>query len=313
MDKFLEVIRKLGLDGIAYLVTGGVALLVSIVSALPSNIVNKDNLPTVILGIMGVVLFALAGLSYRQNVSEAHVRTALKNTRVQLLDATHLSAVMSDTRFAELIGELAQSYAKIKRYAFDEYTEIALSSLRDCGSRFHEIASGEVRLAPAQVQEYGFVLFRQCKSAKAIHLDDMDYWRRDFGRRHFAANLEALQKGAKITRIFALTDEEAHKNVAILREHEQAGIKVVILPPEKVPEDFLIFDDRILIRYDKKERLTTKDEHQNPKTEYLILDDYKVKKAKEDFARLEGHPYARTIDQALGSDEGKETLSPRSS
>lgn len=296
MNSMKDILSKLRWDGLSQGAIGLAAIILGILQFTPILPITKDPIVGMILAVVGILLSSSVAETYRHRETETRLRAQIEQAKQEFLEANHLSAILSDQTLGQAMQDLAKSYARIKKFDFLEYNDLARSSLRDCVVRFHEIASGVVRLPAGLIQEYGFTLFKEVKkTVQVTHSHDMDYWKTEFGRRHFGANLIAIRNNVSITRIFALTEMEAKQHIDILKEHQAAGIQVLILPPERITEDFLIFDGKILIQYEKYETNARVN-----KAEYLILDEDKVSQAREDFERLARHPYALTIADLVG-------------
>jgi hypothetical protein len=214
----------------------------------------------------------------------------LSKSESLLAETVMLSNILSDDSLRQPIRDIVNYYQRIAKYEHDEFQRHAGASIDQCRATLQEIASGIVRNESVKdIQEAGFREFKRVlRDVKAIHVDPMTFWTDDWGTKYFATNQAALKRGVKVTRIFALTDAEARDNIEILKEHQRAGVHVLILKPDLVSGESLIFDERILVYYEKNA-------DGSYKTENIIVDPIRVNNALKEFEQLAGHPYTKSI------------------
>lgn len=209
-----------------------------------------------------------------------------------ILESTGLLKVISEHSLDEAVKDIAKSYEAISGYEYDVFTEAANSALSSARSRLAEIANGTMKIivqTSQMVRELGYREFERAnKSAMTIHIGAMDYWTSDFGKRYFRVNQHAIRRGVKVTRIFALSDDEARRHIDILKEHSRHGVNVIILAPNFVDKEYMIFDERIMIYYDK-------DQQGNYQAEYVVLNPQRVRDSVADFNNLAKHPRSKGI------------------
>lgn len=214
----------------------------------------------------------------------------------RLIEATGLMRILADDNLGEPMRDIATDYALIKKFEHAEFHRRAVSIVQECRVKLRDIAStGELRNPPNVIEEFGFKEFEHVqRDVRVSHVGPMEFWKTEFGRKYFALNQAATRHGVKITRIFALTDEAARASIDILKEHEKAGVRVLIIDPSFFNEEYLLFDERILIYYERDEKDTYKLEH-------IVLDPPRVKKALAEFERVANHPYIKTVRDLVGN------------
>jgi hypothetical protein len=161
-------------------------------------------------------------------------------------------------------------------------------------TKLREIALGSVTVTSRSVQAYGVPGFQEARQdIKVIHASPMDFWTSDFGRKYMELNRTAVKRGVQITRIFALTPEEVRNSVELLKEQERAGIRVLVVKPDRVDHEFIIFDDRVLVDFDV-------DEKKDYRFERIALEPTQVKKRLEEFQQLVVR-YAKTVKDVVSA------------
>ncbi len=258
-----------------------IGLLLSITIGVAMVLTGNDTIHGLTIGLLSTLTTLGVDLIARLHRSEQ-----------SFIEATGLMQMLSDQSLGESLKEIANNYKVIKRYDYDVFSKVADANIEECRIKITELASGSLRLVGNSVQEFGSIEFERAKKhIKVIHRDGMEYWNSDFGKRYFKRNLEALKRGVKIIRIFAITEEQARKYIDILKEQEAAGIDIKIMDPQFVnlaDQDFLLFDDSILMLYE------TDAIHQY-KIENVILYPQRVKRAVAEFDNLVNHPYAKLV------------------
>lgn len=267
-----------------------IGIIVSVVIALLLVLTGNDTILGLVVGLLSLIITLLLEVIARFNKLES-----------LLAEAVTLSKILSDDSLQQPIRDIVNYYESIAKYEHDEFLRHTKASIEQCRAALQEIASGVVRNTPKGIQEAGFREFERVqRDVKAIHVDPMNFWTGDWGRKYFAINQTALKRGVKVTRIFALTDTAARDNIETLKEQERAGVRVLILDPGKViTEERLIFDERILVYYEKYP-------DGSYKTENIVLDPIRVKRELKEFEQLASHPYVKSMkDVMIGSKSGK--------
>jgi len=257
-----------------------IGLLVSVAVGVGMVLTGNDTLSGLTIGLLSTIVTLLIDAIAR-----------IQKAEHSFLEAAGLSRILSDESIGETLREMANYFEAIRKYNFDHYSRIAEIAIDECKTRLREISSGSVVVPSRTAQAYGYLGIQQARrDIKVIHIGSMDFWNSDFGRKYFGLNREAIKRGVQITRIFALTPEEARVSVTTLREQERAGIRVLVVRPDRVDHEFMIFDDRILVDFDV-------DEKGGYRLERVVLDPAQVRRKVEEFQHLVAR-YGKTIKEA---------------
>lgn len=260
-----------------------IGLLASVVVGVGMVLTGNDTLSGLTIGLLSTIVTLLIDAIAR-----------IQKAEHSFLDAAGLSRIFSDESIGETLREIANYFEAIKEHNFDHYSRIAEITIDECRARLREIASGSVIVPSRTAQAYGYLGTQQARrDIKVIHIGSMDFWSSDFGRKYLGLNRGAVKRGVQITRIFALTPEEARGSIKTLREQEKAGIRVLVVRPDRVDHEFMIFDDRILIDFDI-------DEEGGYKLERVVLDPAQVRRKVEEFQHLVTR-YAKTIKEVTSA------------
>ena len=210
-------------------------------------------------------------------------------TEGAIREVTKVSQILSERHIGEYVREMAVSYEAIEQCEFDHYHTIADDSLAECMTRLREIASGSVVVRAKTPQAYVVRGIQEARrDTKVIHIGFMDFWSTDLGRQYFALNKAAVRRGVGMTRVFALTPEEVRDSLQMLKAQQEAGIRVLVVKPSRVTDDFVIFDERILVEFQVGE-------YRHYSRERIILDPTQVRKRLREFENLVR--YSKTIGE----------------
>ncbi len=239
---------------------------------------GKDSISSLIVGLLVAIITLLVDAIARIHKTE--------NT---VLSLEKLSRIISDESLGKSLLEIAQSYEAMKEYDFDHYRIIADQNIAECKEILQNIASGSVYIPAKSLFEYGgHTAVEQTQSnIKAIHAGKMDFWRSEPGEKHFQENRVAARRGVKITRIFALSNNDVKNWTDILKKQSRAGIQVFVVNPNRVVREFMILDDRILIVIELDEG--------RYQAERIILDPPQIQTAMEEFQLLTS--FGRTLGE----------------
>ena len=258
-----------------------IGLFISIFISVAVVLISNDTISSLIIGLLSTIITLLVDIIARIQKAEG-----------AFLDAAGLSRILSDKYIGSSLQDIAYSNESIKRYNFEHYDTIAQAAIDECRAKFREIAGGSVIVAEKTIQAYGVKGIQQVRrDVKVIHIGSMDFWSSDFGKRYFELNRAAVKRGVVITRIFALTSEEVKNSLDKLKEQERAGIRVLVMKPNRLNQEFILFDDKILIDFDV-------DTRKESRLERITLDPTQVNKKRDEFQELITR-YARAIKDIL--------------
>lgn len=252
-----------------------IGLIISIAISIITIFVSNDASIGLIVGLLSTIITLLVDVIARiQKVENTIFLTA------------HLSEVLaSDKALCDTIHEIVVSYEQLKKWKFTHYEIVSKRAIDTCRDTVNGAAIGAMTVKSKTPDEYGSFkgIDSAQKSMKVTHVTSMEFWKSStFGRKIFDANLKAVKRGVKITRLFALSEQDVLNSIDVLREQENAGINVLIVKPShferKDQEDFIIFDDKILVRNEMIAGQYA--------TEHIILRSADVERANQDFHRL---------------------------
>lgn len=244
---------------------------------------GNDSLSGLTLGLLSTIITLLIDLVAR-----------IQKAEDSFADAAGLSKILSDEIVGQALRDIANSNEVIKKYNFPHYNKIASGIIDECRSKLREVATGSVVVQARTPQAYGMLGFQQAKKdIKVIHMGSMDFWKKDFGKKYFEQNRAVLKRGIQITRIFAITPEQAKEDISILKEHEKAGVRVFVIRPDRLDHSFMIYDDNVVVDLDV-------DVNEEYKLERLVIDPTQVKKKVDEFEHLVSR-YGRTVKEVMES------------
>lgn len=259
-----------------------VGLFISIAVGVGMVLTGNDSLWGLTIGLLSAILTLLVDLIARVQKAED-----------SFLEAANLSQILSDEYIGKRLQEIADSYSKIREFNFEHYNAIADAFLDECRVRLREAASGSVVVTARFVQEYAVTGWKEARrTVKAIHIDSMEFWTSSLGKKLFALNKQAVQRGVRVTRVFALTLDEVRDSLEILSAQEKAGVRVLIVYPAYVQDEFTIFDDRVVV--------SCAGESEGYRQERIVLDPTQVKRKIEEFEHLIVR-YGKTIEEVTSA------------
>lgn len=259
-----------------------IGLFVSIAVGIGMVLTGNDTTWGLTIGLLSTIVTLLVDIIAR-----------IQKVEDSVIDAAELSRILSDESIGKTLRQIANSYAAIKKYNFAHYRTIADTVIDECQSKLGDIASGSVLVTTKTIQEYAILGIKQAhREIKAVHIGSMDFWSSSFGNKVFDLNRAAVERGVQITRVFALTNEEARNSIEVLEAQEQAGIQVLVVSPDHVNHEFTLFDDRVLVVFPSDEG--------NYRRERIVLDPVQVNKRAIEFQRLA--MYAKTIQDTISTD-----------
>jgi len=237
---------------------------------------GQDTVSSVTLGLVLAILTQLFDIQLRNAEAEG-----------KLLEASMLDArLFDDPKLLEQVKEIIEDYYTVQQGWFEHFKDIARDSLDVCQYNLHTLANGYIALPPYSPFAYASKGLRYAeKCACTVALGSMEYWRSAPGRKYMHANMRAIQRGVRITRIFVQYPDELRQHRDIISQMLQMGVSLYAVSPDEVPSelkrDMNILDKKILVHLE-----LTNDG--NIREDIITIDPVKVKRALDDFEKLKG-------------------------
>ena len=247
-----------------------IGIVISITISVGMIILGNDSVQSFIVGLLSTLLTLLVDIIAR-----------LQRTEANLLEAAKFSHIISDEALSPVLQELAKLYDSIKQHRFPVYIKIADDNLQESISQLRNLSAGDITFSSRAIYDYTDKGIKEAKNNIKVtsFANEMDYWRSISGKKYLTLNQEAVKRGVKITRMFAMTYEQAIQHIDVLKEQEKAGINVLVIRPDKIDKEILLVDDKILIEY-----------HEEPasqkRLQSLILEPVKVRRMVDEFVHL---------------------------
>jgi hypothetical protein len=173
----------------------------------------------------------------------------------RLADATGLGRKLAaDEYLFARIGSIVEDFSGVQDSGDSVFKLWARHLLDDCINDLHELAGGRMVLLP--LSQFSFIGFRGLdrveNSLKATSCGESEhFWGSVAGERYFTKNVELVQRGVAVTRIFIGNRAELSRLESTISRQQKAGIRVLLAlteqTPEELCEDFLIADDRTMV------------------------------------------------------------------
>lgn len=247
-----------------------IGLFISLSISVGMVLLKNDTIYGFIVGLLSVTITLIVEV-----ISKVH------KAEDSILRATKLTKEFTNGVFGNVLSEILLNYETIRNLHFDHYNFLADSALNETVTRLREIASGSVIVETRSIYSYGLLgIPASIEEMLTIHLHHMEFWNSTFGQKYLKLNLEAIKRGVKITRLFALNSDEVNSNIEILKQQEKMGIKVFVIEANLINNEFVIFDKRVLVDFDI-----------NKGTEYnvlerIIVNENQVKKKNDEYRQL---------------------------
>ena len=245
-----------------------VGLFASILISVGMVIFGNDPINSFIVGLLSTIITLLIDLIARMGRTEGNLIETLK-----------FAHNLMSTPIRYDLEALARDYKEIERYDFDLYRKIASDSISQCKRRFQEIASGAVVIPDNSVYFYNIEGIKQARETiKVTHLSSPNYWLSDAGKRFLEASRDAFKRRVTTVMVFAASDDQSENSRAVLDLLRKSRVKVSTAKPKRIDQEFMIIDDKILLRYEY-------DKNENTWKTWIILDADEVRKAVNSFGR----------------------------
>jgi hypothetical protein len=260
-----------------------IGLVISIALSTLLVVSGQDSATSMLIGLIITAITLLVDVIAR-----------IHQTEEKLLSASILGTSVSDDPFLmSLIQRIVDDYNKIKNHETRTFRSVAKNALTHCRDKIHSLVEGFI-----EVDVMSEFTFGRCgvndvkKSLKLLQYATPSYWRTKLGEKYFLANVDAIQRGVEVTRIWLQDDKTLFEFRDIIEQQEKAGIKTLLVSsagvPKELQEDFDIADDQLVAKLN-----ITKEG--DSKSERLSVNPLEVQKARNIFDLL--LRYASTPDE----------------
>jgi len=220
-----------------------IGILVSVFSALILVVLGKDEINSLIVGLLITVITLGIDIIGR-----------VKETQSNMLQAIKLGKLLDvNPELHETIFEITDLYLSSQVIGFELFRQRSKDALLECKDILSGIQRGYIQVEVAGKYSYGKRGAEAAKSTmKAIAYEDVDSWRTEHLKGVMQANSEAAQRGVSIERIFILKKDNITVSQDVLESQNNAGVGVWVVAPEDLPktellESFLLIDDKVLV------------------------------------------------------------------
>jgi hypothetical protein len=233
MKKMLQFLDPL-------LVTG---IIVSVFSAMVLVLLGKDEVSSMVIGLLITVITLLIDFIGR-----------LKETEAKLLSANALGTVLiQNPELHKIVSEISNSYLLAQASGFDLFQLRSQDSLHECKDVLRGIANGYITVEAAGKYSYGKRGTENAQNeVKAVAYEDIESWRTEHLKGVIESNAVAIKRGIKIQRIFIVSSETMAKATDVLQAHKKAGVDVLTIPPDDLLsteylESYMIVDNKVVV------------------------------------------------------------------
>lgn len=202
---------------------------------------GHDAISSSLLGFVLAILTQLFDLQKRQSDIEERI------LRSNALSKT----LYKDNWLLSRVEDMVKDYELVKEKWFEGFKLRAVSAINDCHEIIHGLAENYMIVGDKSPFSFGVLGIQYAeKSIKAVTLSDNRFWDGVYGENYLNSNVNTIERGVKITRVF-MNSAETLRNMEIsIRKQHEMGIDVYILATEDVPkqlhDDIVIMDERYL-------------------------------------------------------------------
>lgn len=217
-----------------------IGVIVSIASSIILLLLGIDEITSLTVGLLGIVISLLVEL-----------HGANKRLEVKIFEALELTADLQKNNFAKKrIAKIIRSWGKIIEGDLHPLlNNVAKLYTQQAVDQLTSIAGGEIHVTSG---DYGWmrVIMDEAQSdIRALSTISLDFWNSNAGRRWKQLNYEAVKRGIKITRVF-LYDTVDEPLTILMTEMQQKGIQVYLIKTDLLPKGhhipMLIADNNLL-------------------------------------------------------------------
>jgi hypothetical protein len=170
-------------------------------------------------------------------------REKLEHQRLEHIAVKEIETSEIGTLIDSINGEIKLNYRKMKDWHFEHYEQIANLAINELSvpelrEFFKGLANGVVVVPAKTKYEFRFKSFRKAqKTIMTVHMDSMEFWNKDFGKRYLQETQQAIARNVNVYRIFVLDDNDIKTHLPTILEQEQAGVKILLLNPKQLEQE----------------------------------------------------------------------------
>jgi hypothetical protein len=244
-------------------------------------VVGIDTPDSTVIGLAVTIISLLLELIIRAGKIEQNLLRAAKLSRETAADEQLFAALSS----------IAADYRKVidgGRYTL--FVDRARDVLSECRDGLHNLVEGYMVLRPLSQFSFGLKgLAEVADSVKATSYVDAEwFWNSVAGDKYFQANVELVNRGVQITRVFIGSRATVPRFKSVIQRHRRAGMRVLVALADEIPlelcEDYLIADDRVVAQLE----LTREG---FARAERISIDEQEVRRSITNFGRLVSGAY----------------------
>jgi len=181
---------------------------------------------------------------------------------------------MKDRKLVEILTSIAESYTSIHALGEDFLSKRAENVIGEASRVLNEMSSGKVNVLPHDYHEVASLLLHTTKAQDKVlatsYVETGEWWKNPSGEAYLQENINAVRRGAEVTRIFIFDNEKSfHQSEALMIKQVEGGMKIKVAYAQDVPTraqlDCMLVDDRyaveLLLAADKKTVLGFTVEH----------------------------------------------------
>lgn len=260
-----------------------IGLIISIALSTVLVVSGQDSVTSMLIGLVVATLSLLVDVIARLHQSEE-----------KLLASSILgSAVVNDPFLMSSVSKIIDDYNSVKNHEARTFQSVAKNSLTECRDKLHSLVEGYILVDVMSPFTFGRCGVNDVKSSlKLVQYATPSYWRTKLGEKYFQANIDAIQRGATVTRIWLQDEKTLTEFRDVIELQEKSGIKSWIVVstglPNELLEDFDIADDKLVAKLE-----ITLEGH--AKFERISVNPLEVQKARNNFDLL--LRYACTPDE----------------
>ncbi len=262
-----------------------IGLMISILSGLVTFLLSREEVSSLILTLMFLVLTMITNLF-----------SAIKETEERLISSSDIIAALKEEPLLwKVIPQIVNDYLATKKLGAPFYLEEANRTLVKTRRHLHKMADGRM---VQDIANFGTVKMnlgeKPSKNLKAVSVANPDFWRNKYGQYIMRQNAKAIKRGVDITYVWIQDIDTLAENLDILKKQDAIGVKVYCTLPDRVSDyyqaHYRIKDDKVVFRYELGR-------NGHAKTQRVFINPVEVDTAVEDFETLikYSHPLKRYL------------------
>ncbi|MEW5871781.1 MAG: hypothetical protein AB1894_21110 [Chloroflexota bacterium] len=221
-----------------------VGTIVSICVSLVLFITGVDSVDSLIFAMLGIAISLLIDLISRNTQLHDSVLSTIWVNRT----------LAKDKWFQEHFMEIVQSWERLSNSnyhpLFHQYAKLHMQSIHD---QLRQISSGEMTVVASDFRVLSVLLENAKTTLRATSMVSKDFWVSPAGQNYWQKNIEALERGVAITRVFIYDKAEISipEFKEFMEQMHQKGVRVFIANREDVPpdlcRDFVVADENLVV------------------------------------------------------------------